>query len=92
MEVMEKCVSILLLIFFKVFFKEKRVISKNTLAQPSTPSGLSMISGALCIMGAWYLTRTETYHPYQDAGGKLNEKALNFGYIYDSSNKRVIMG
>lgn len=56
---MEKCVSILLLIFFKVFFKEKRVISKNTLAQPSTPSGLSMISGALCIMGAWYLTRTE---------------------------------
>lgn len=89
---MEKCVSILLLIFFKVFFKEKRVISKNTLAQPSTPSGLSMISGALCIMGAWYLTRTETYHPYQDAGGKLNEKALNFGYIYDSSNKRVIMG
>ncbi|RMX49895.1 hypothetical protein pdam_00014408 [Pocillopora damicornis] len=53
MEVMEKCVSILF------FFKEKRVISKNTLAQPSTPSGLSMISGALCIMGAWYLTRTE---------------------------------
>lgn len=92
MEVMEKCVSILLLIFFKVFFKKKRVISKNTLAQPSTPSGLSMISGALCIMGAWYLTRTETYHPYQDAGGKFNEKALDFGYIYDSSNKRVIMG
>lgn len=51
-----------------------------------------MISGALCIMGAWYLTRAETYHPYQDAGGKFNEKALDFGYIYDSSNERVIMG
>ena len=76
---------------FYSFFKEKRIISENTLAQPSTPSGLSMISGALCIMGAWYL-RTETYHPYQDAGGKFNEKALDFGYIYDSSNKMVIMG
>lgn len=43
-------------------------------------------------MGAWYLTRAEIYHPYQDAGGKFNEKALDFGYIYDSSNKMVIMG
>lgn len=40
--------------------------------------------------GSMVFNKNGTPHPYQDAGG--NEKALDFGYIYDSSNKRVIMG
>lgn len=42
--------------------------------------------------GSMVFNKNGTPHPYQDAGGKFNEKALDFGYIYDSSNKRVIMG